>query len=105
MILNLSNLNKNTNKLLFNMDSIDSAVTLMRGNCYFAFLDPKDAYYSVSMRAEYRKYFCFFFHDQLYEFTVYPRALETPKIFTKILKPLLAHLRNMGVYLCTLIIL
>ena len=105
MILNLSNLNKNIKKIFFSMDSIDSAVTLMRGKCYFAFLDLKDAYYSVSMRAEYRKYFCFFFHDQLYEFTVYPRALETPKIFTKILKPLLAHLRNMGVYLCTLMIL
>ena len=80
------------------MDSLQSAVQLMKPNCWMAVLDLKDAYYSVPIATEDRKYLRFEHGGQLYEYVCLPNGLSSaPRIFTKLLKPALAVLRGHGV--------
>ena len=82
------------------MDSLPHALQLMKPNCWMAVLDLKDAYYSVPIRTEDRKYLRFEHEGQLYEFVCLPNGLSSaPRIFTKLLKPALAKLREEGVLL------
>ena len=82
------------------MDSLQSAVQLMKPHCWMAVLDLKDAYYSVPIRKDHRKYLRFEHDGQLYEFVCLPNGLSSaPRIFTKLLKPALARLREDGVLL------
>lgn len=84
----------------FKMDSLHSATLLMKPHCWMAVLDLKDAYYSVPIRSEDRKYLRFEHEGQLYEFVCLPNGLSSaPRIFTKLLKPALARLREEGVLL------
>ena len=97
MILNLKNFNQCIEKVHFKMESLKDAISLMKHGCFFASLDLKDAYYSVKIAPEFTKYFRFKFHDVLYEFTSLPQGYrDSPRIFTKILKPILAHIRALG---------
>ena len=97
MILNLKNLNVCVEKIHFKLESLSDAIALMRPGCYFASLDLKDAYYSVKIHSDYTKFFRFYFHGELYEFLALPQGYrDSPRIFTKILKPILSHLRSLG---------
>ena len=89
LILNLQNLNKHIVYHHFKMDSLQSAVQLMKPHCWMAVLDLKDAYYSVPISTEHRNYLRFEHDGQLYEFVCLPNGLSSaPRIFTKLLKPL-----------------
>lgn len=60
-------------------------------------IDLKDAYYSVPVSVEHRKFLRFVWQNQIYEFTCLPNGLScAPRIFTKILKPPLSHLHQQG---------
>ena len=59
LILNLKKLNEYIVYHHFKMDSLQSAVQLMKPNCWMAVLDLKDAYYSVPIATEDRKYLRF----------------------------------------------
>lgn len=97
MILNLKSLNQYIVYHHFKMDSILTAVSLMKHGCFMAFLDLKDAYYSVSIAQEDRKYFKFVWRGKLYKFTCFPNGLALcPRKFTKLLKPGYSTLRQMG---------
>ena len=52
MILNLNFLNKNITHHHFRMDTVLSAVRLMKPGCFMASIDLKDAYYSVSIHSD-----------------------------------------------------
>lgn len=100
LILNLKKLNEHIEYHHFKMDSLPNALQLMKPNCWMAVLDLKDAYYSVPIRTEDRKYLRFEHEGQLYEFVCLPNGLSSaPRIFTKLLKPALAKLREDGVLL------
>ena len=100
LILNLKKLNEHIEYHHFKMDSLPNALQLMKPNCWMAVLDLKDAYYSVPIRTEDRKYLRFEHEGQLYEFVCLPNGLSSaPRIFTKLLKPALAKLREEGVLL------
>ena len=97
MILNLKNLNVCVEKVHFKLENLNDAISLMKPECYFASLDLKDAYYSVKIHPDYTKFFRFYFHGVLYEFLALPQGYrDSPRIFTKILKPILSHLRSLG---------
>lgn len=51
------------------MESLQSAVQLIQWNYWMAVIDLKDAYYSVPINPQHRKYLRFEFKDTLYEFT------------------------------------
>ena len=97
MILNLSDLNEVVEYHKFKMDTLASAISLITPNCYMGSIDFKDAYYSVAIRPDHRKWLRFKFRNVLYEFNCLPNGLSSgPRLFTKITKPLFANLREMG---------
>jgi hypothetical protein len=97
MILNLSNLTEYLEYHHFKMDTLETAIKLMTQNCYMASIDLKDAYYCVPVHKNDQKYLKFTWLGQLYQFTALPNGLSSgPRVFTKLLKPPFAHLRNLG---------
>ena len=72
------------------MENLKSAITLMSPNCYMASIDLKDAYYSVSIDTNHRKYLQFKWKNQSqFQFACLPNGLSSaPRIiFTKLMKP------------------
>ena len=66
-------------------------------DCYMASLNLKDTYYRIPVMKEHRKYLCFLFNGQLYQFTCLPNGLSScPRKFTKTLKPILTTLHKDG---------
>lgn len=49
IILNLKPLNNDIEHIHFKMDTLKSAINLVKKDCYFASIDLKDAYYSVAV--------------------------------------------------------
>ena len=101
LILNLIHLNKCIQYHHFKMDTIEAVMKLMRLNCFMASIDLTNAYFSIPVAEEHRCFLRFVWLDKLYQFTVLPNGLSSaPRIFTKILKPLFAHLRQLGHITC-----
>jgi hypothetical protein len=64
-------------------------------------IDLKDAYYSIPIATEHQKYLKFMWKDQLYCFTCLPMGLtSSPRIFTKLMKPIFATLRSKFGHIC-----
>lgn len=61
-------------------------------------IDLKDAYLSVPVLREHRKYLRFVWKRTTYEFQCLPFGLSSaPRVFTKLLKPVMALLRKRGI--------
>ena len=97
MVLNLKSFNKFVKYNHFKMDTIYTAINMMKPHCYMASVDLKDAYYSVPIHKNDQKYLKFLWKDTYYRFTAFPNGLALcPRKFTKLLKPVYAWLRNKG---------
>ena len=97
LILNLKSLNKHVLYRHFKMDSIWTAIRLMKPNCFMASVDLKDAYYSVCISEKHQKYLKFIWNATLYKFTCFPNGLAfCPRKFTKLMKPVFSTLRQQG---------
>lgn len=97
MILNLKSLNKNITHHHFKMNTVLTAVLLMKPGCFMASIDIKDAYHSVSIHSDFQKYLKFSWRGQLYKFACFPNGLAPcPRQFTKLLKPVFPILRKLG---------
>ena len=97
MILNLKPLNEFVDYHHFKMDTFRTALKLIRPGCFMASVDLKDAYYSIPTAGEDRKFLMFEWKGKYHQFTCLPNGLSSaPRIFTKILKPVYAHLRSNG---------
>lgn len=97
MILNLKPLNEFVDYHHFKMDTFNTAIKLVKPGCFMASIDLKDAYYSIPVAKEDRKFLMFQRKETLYQFTCLPNGLSSaPRIFTKILKPVFAHLLSLG---------
>ena len=95
-ILNLRDFNEYLPHLHFKMESIKDVIHLIYPNCFVMTVDFKDAYFSVYIHPENRKWFQFLWNDQAFHFTCLPQGLTSaPRIFTKLLKPVLSHLRKL----------
>ena len=94
-ILNLKKLNEFVTYHHFKMDSLAAIKNLVQPGCFFTRLDFSDAYYSVNVHKDHRKYLRFIFNENLYEFKALPNGLSSaPRTFTKIMKVPLSHLRE-----------
>lgn len=79
------------------MESLQSAVHLLKKDYCMAVLDLKDAYYSVPINLQHREFLRFEFTGSLYEFTCLPNDLASaPRVFTKLMKPVYATLSSKG---------
>lgn len=99
-ILNLKHLNKHINPPHFKLEDYRMVQNLIYKNCFMASLDLKDAYFLIPIVASHRKYLKFYFDKKIYEFTCLCFGLNiAPYIFTKIMKPVIHHLRLQGILL------
>ena len=97
MILNLKELNKFIVYQHFKMDNLHAATELMTPGCFMASIDLKDAYYTVPIHPDFQKYLKFKFNGKLYQYTCLPNGLSSaPRLFTKLMKPVYAILREQG---------
>ena len=96
LILNLKKLNENMERQHFKMDTIHTVINLLTPNCFMAGIDLKDAYFTVPIDEESIKYFKFIHEDELYAFLGLPNGYcHGPRIFTKMMKPVISTLRLM----------
>ena len=72
MILDLSELNKNVEYHHFKMDTFQTTIQLVYKDCFMASIDLRDAYYSVPINIEHRKYLKFSFNGKLWNFKCLP---------------------------------
>ena len=93
LIFNLKSLNKNTEKQYFKMETITSILTLVIPIMYFTKIDLKDAYYTIPIFEDNKKYLKFANKDYLYKFTCLPNGCHGQGKLTKALKPSLSKIR------------
>ncbi len=92
IILNLRNFNDCVEKLHFKMETLRSAVASIQPGDYFGSIDLKDAYFSVLIHEQDRKYLRFLWNSICYQFCVLPQGLSSsPRVFTKLLKPVYSY--------------
>ena len=97
VILNLRESNAYVRYEHFKMDSIADVINFIQPMCFVVTIDFKDAYFSVFIRPEERKWLRFMWKGKHFQFTCLPQGLTSaPRIFTKLLKPVLSHLRKLG---------
>lgn len=95
IILNVKRLNTFVKFVHFKMDTLDTCLNLMTPGCYMASLDLSNAYHTVPFHSEFTKFLKFKVGSQFYKYLVLPQGFrDSPRIFTKILKPILTHLRQ-----------
>ena len=95
VIFNLKSLNQAVTYHKFKMDTLESAVRLMKPGCFMSSIDLHNAYYSIPISPSFRKYLKFAWRGSLFQFCALPMGLtSSPRIFTKVLKPVFATLRS-----------
>lgn len=94
-IFNLKALNESAVYHHFKLDTLEATLPLVTSGCYMTSLDLKDAYYSVPIAPEHQKFLKFIWKGVLYQYLCLPMGLtSSPRLFTKLLKPVFAYLRG-----------
>ncbi|KAK2553629.1 Gag-Pol polyprotein [Acropora cervicornis] len=82
------------------MEGLNTLLDLLSGSEFFTTIDLKDAYFSIPIHADHYKYLRFEWNSTLFEFICLPFGLSlAPRVFTKVLKPFVASIRNKGIRL------
>ena len=96
-ILNLKYLNKECDKAHFKMESLKQALHMVRQGAFLASIDIKDAFYSVPIHGSHKKYLKFMWTGEILQFRAMPNGYcDAMRVFTKLLKPVFAKLRERG---------
>ena len=67
-------------------------------NFCFTSLDMSDAYFSIPIEKNFKKYLKFFWKGTLYEFCALPFGISSaPRIFTKVVKVIFSQIRRFGI--------
>ncbi|XP_076058479.1 uncharacterized protein LOC143035496 [Oratosquilla oratoria] len=97
MVLNLEKLNNHIPYIHFKMENFEQAIRLINEGDYMASVDLKHAYYSIRIVEEQQKLLCFQWYGKVDQFTCLPNGIsEGPRLFTKLMKPIFATLREKG---------
>lgn len=97
MIPDFKKLNKHVQYNHLKMDNFRSVMSLVTPNCFLAYVDLKDTYYSVPVAVAHQKYLKFEWCGKLCQFTCFPNGLAfCRRKFTKLIKPAYAVLRQLG---------
>ncbi|XP_064485977.1 uncharacterized protein LOC135398504 [Ornithodoros turicata] len=82
------------------MEGWDTVKELLLQNDFLVRIDLKDAYLSVPIAAQDRPWLCFLYQGTCYHWNVLPFGLRSaPRVFTKIMRPVVAFLRSQGMRL------
>ena len=94
-VINQKSLNHFTFHQHIKMEEIHTARKLLRVNDWMARIDLNDAYFSVLIAEQHRKFLRFCWEQRSYQITYLPLGLSTAAtVFTKILKPVMTFLRE-----------
>ena len=94
-ILNLKEFNLNVKKYKFSMETLMNIRDWIKPGAYCIGLDLRDAFLHIPISAESKKYLRFRWLDELLEWQVLPFGLtSSPRVITKVLKPVIAFLRS-----------
>lgn len=99
-VINLKALNNFVEYSHFKMEGIHMLRDLLRKDDFMVTLDLKDAYFTVPVWINHQKYLRFLWKGTMWEFACLPFGLASaPRVFSKIMKPVIGMLRKMGVRL------
>ena len=99
-VIDLSTLNRHMVVPHFKMETQGSVRSAIRSQEWTVSIDIRDAYLHVPMHQAVCKYLRFVVNKKVYQFTCLPFGLATsPREFTKLLRPVVALLRQQGVKL------
>ena len=77
------------------MDTLNTALSMVRKNCDMASIDLTDVYYSVPVANVDQKYLMFQFEGIRYKYVCLPNGLSpAPRIFTTLMKPVLSSVKK-----------
>ena len=97
-VIDLRSLNQYVKYQHFKMESLDLVKSLIRRNDYMVSIDLNQAFYHVPLASSQTPYFAFDFLGKRYCFKCLPFGLtSSPRVFTKILRPLIKLLRAKGI--------
>ena len=99
LVIDLSrNLNDHLEYEYFNYSCVDDAVEASHPGCWYGKLDLSNCFLSFPLHPSVRKYFCFRFESELYQFTHMPFGLSTaPRVCTQLLSVVNFALSELGV--------
>ena len=99
-VINLRALNKYIQVDHFKMEGFHMVKELVRPQDWVMKVDLKDAYFLVPIHPDHHKYLQFQWEAQIYQFCCLPFGLScAPTVFTKLMKPVVAFLRERGMRL------
>ena len=99
-VVDMRDLNNFIEPVHFKMEDLSHLPSVLRRGDFMCKIDLKDAYQTFPIAKKSRIYLRFLWRGRLYQFTCLPFSLRSsPRIFTKVLKPLLVYLRALGVRL------
>ena len=99
-VVNLRPLNQYVHYEHFKMEGIHMLRDLLRKEDYLVKMDLKDAYFTVPVWKNHQKFLRFVWKETMYEFACLPFGLSSaPRVFTKLMKPVVAQLRKQGIRL------
>ena len=103
-VINLRPLNNFLRHEHFKMEGIHTVKDLLRQGDWLTRIDLKDAYFAIPIHTQDRKYLRFLWQNRSFQFTCLPFGLSSaPRVFTKVLRPVIAFLRSKGVRCVTYI--
>jgi hypothetical protein len=99
-IVNLRPLNSCIRYEHFKMENLNSVRSLLREEDFMVKIDLKDAYFLVGVRESLRKFIRFSWNGRIFEFHCMAFGLApAPRVFTKLMKVVVAWLRKRGIRL------
>ena len=99
-VVNLKPLNQFLGYKHFKMEGIHMLRDLLEKGDFLVKIDLKDAYLTVPIWKDHQKYLRFLWKDTILEFACLPFGLATaPRVFTKLMKPVVGALRQRGIRL------
>ena len=99
-VINLKDLNTFLQYDHFKMEGIHLLRDLLQPHDWLGKIDLKDAYFVIPIWRNHRKYLRFLWKGTLLEFACLPFGLAVaPRLFTKVMKPVVALLRRAGIRL------
>jgi len=99
-VINLRALNRFIVEEHFKMEGFHMVKDMAKPGDWLAKIDLKDAYFLVPIDPDHQRYLQFQWRDSLYQFQCLPFGLScAPRTFTKLMKPVVAFLRERGIRL------
>ena len=98
LVIDLSRLNKFVNRVSFRLEDKEVIKSLIQKNDYLVSIDLKDAFHTISLHQESKRLVVFQLGNKRFSYNTLPFGLSSsPRIFTKVLKPIVSHIRALGI--------